>query len=286
MIARLCAAIVVGASFAIAPRVAGQSHANDAAARLVSGAREGTARYQDVKVAIGDGFKRVGVEFPAMGEHWVSLSRVLENRFDPRRPSVLIYITTHGKRQLAGVGYTALLGDGEHPPSTAARVDDWHEHNGSVIDESLPVHGHDAHSALPPEAAALGATRLAILHVWAWTPNPAGTFVTENWTLPFVRMGVAPRKLPAAAVRTVSLANDSSSYYEETLTTSLALTDGESRRARAIVDTRRRAAFAELTHHPRLDDAALSAIWAGLWADLEGGLPTHVADLRAIRLKL
>jgi hypothetical protein len=286
MIARLlCVAGVCGAVGG-APVVRAQHSPPDARAALIAGARQGTAQYQNVNTAIADGFKRVGVEFPAMGEHWVSLSRVLENRFDARRPSVLIYITTHGKRQLAGVGYTALLSDGEQPPRTAARLGDWHEHNGSVVDESLPVHGHDAHSLLPPEAAAAGATRLAILHVWAWLANPSGEFVTENWSLPLVRLGVAGRQLGPAAIRAVSLANDSASYYEQTLTTSLRLTDRDVGRVQAIVEGRRRAARAELARRPALDDAALAGIWNDLWGELERDFPARVSDLRDLRAKL
>jgi len=277
----------VAAVFCIANVGRAQSAANESRAKLVADARAGTAQYQNVSAAIADGFKRVGVEFPAMGEHWVSLSRVLDNRFDPRRPAVLIYITARGKRQLAGVGYTALLGDGDQPPRTAATLADWHEHNGSVIDESLPVHGHDVkHSALAPEAAALGATRLAILHVWAWTNNPAGRFVTENWSLPLTRRGMSPRKLQRATVRALSLANDSASYYEQTLRTSLGLSAVESQRVHSILEARRADTRAELTRHPTLDEDALSRIWAALWTDLEASLPKRTSDLRAIRAKL
>ena len=264
-----------------------QTTANAGRDRFVADARAGTAQYQNVSMAIADGFKRVGVEFPAMGEHWVSLSRVLENRFDARRPSVLINITTRGTRQLAGGGYTALLGDGDQPPRTAATAADWHEHNGSVIDESLPVHGHDhKHSDLAPEAAALGATRLAILHVWAWANNPAGTFVTENWSLPLTRRGMSPRKLRAATVRALSLANDSASYYEQTLRTSLGLSAVESQRVHAILDARRADARAELKKRPILDEDALGRIWTSLWTDLDTKLPGRTSDLRAIRAKL
>ena len=117
-----------------------QSGGGDATARMVSAAREGTMRYRSIDSAIADGFKRVGVEFPAMGEHWVNLARVLENKFDPARPSVLTYITDGGRRRLAGVAYTALLAEGELPPNSAAPQAYWHEHNGSVAEESLPLH--------------------------------------------------------------------------------------------------------------------------------------------------
>lgn len=254
--------------------------------RLIADARTGTARYTDVNAAIADGFKRVGVEFPAMGEHWVSLSRILENRFNVTRPSVLIYVTVRGKRQLAGVGYTALLGDGEQPPPTAAKLSDWHEHNGSVIDESLPVHGGATHSAMPPEAAELGATRLAILHVWAWTINPAGAFITENWSLPSYRAGISARAMPADAVRGLSLAEDSESYYEQTLSTALRTTDAETKAMHAIVDDARRKARSAVGDPLRGRDHAFAAAWTGMWVALARELPTRTSDLRAIRAKL
>jgi hypothetical protein len=251
--------------------------------KLIAAARSGTSRYQDVNVAIADGFKRVGVEFPAMGEHWVSLPRVLENRFDASRPSVLIYITTPGARRLAGVGYTALLDEGEHPPASAAKLSDWHEHNGSVIDESLPVHGgsHDARTA----SAELEGTRLAILHVWAWTDNPAGVFVTENWRLPLVRSGIGEKALSAAAVRGLSLANDSASYYEQTLGTALQLNDAELQAVRDVVAGARRAARGAIGSGG-VDDRALAASWTALWTSLERALPRHRGALRALRTKL
>jgi hypothetical protein len=243
---------------------------------FVNQARAGTAHYRSVDSAISDGFKRVGVEFPAMGEHWVNLPRVLENRFDPARPSVLIYITARGKRELAGVAYTSLLSAGQRPPASAAKLGDWHEHNGSVAEESLPLH----HAAGMSSAAAPDAPRLSILHAWVWTPNPAGLFVTDNWTLPLERLGAPSRPMTADALRGLTLAADSSGYYELTLRTSLDLADAESRAIAGIVERHRRGARASSS------ETALAAAWTGLWADLERALPRRTADLRAVRARL
>ncbi len=205
-----------------------QSGGGDATARMLSAAREGTMRYRSIDSAIADGFKRVGVEFPAMGEHWVNLARVLENKFDPARPSVLTYITDGGRRRLAGVAYTALLAEGELPPKSAAPQAYWHEHNGSIAEESLPLH----HAAGMATDAGPGAPRLSILHAWVWLPNPAGSFVTDNWTLPLARLGIdaSHRTLSPDAIRGVSLANDDAGYYEQTIETSLAASDMEMKR--------------------------------------------------------
>jgi hypothetical protein len=253
--------------------------------RLLAEARRGTQRYQDAGNAIADGFKRVGVEFPAMGEHWVSLSRVMENRFDAARPSVLTYITVDGKRRLAGVGYTALLAAGDTPPRTPARLDDWHEHNGSVIDESLPGR-HGTQDMLPPEVTELGADRLAILHAWVWETNPAGLFATDNWRLPLVRAREQVKSLPHDALRGLALAEDSASYYEQTLVAALELTDADARRAVDAIRAARRDARAAAFARPSLHETALAASWARLWSSLETALPSRTRALREIRAKL
>lgn len=254
--------------------ITGSLHAQGA---LIKDARVGTARYRSVDSAIADGFKRVGVEFPAMGEHWVNLPRVLENRFDAARPSVLIYITTQGKRELAGVAYTALLYDGQKPPATAAKLSDWHEHNGSVAEESLPLH----HAAGMSSAPTSGAPRLSILHAWVWTPNPAGVFVTDNWSLPIERVGGKPTRLSADAVRGLALAADSSGYYELTLQSSIEATEAETKTIARVVDAHRSAA-----RRAGLNDTALASAWRDLWASLERALPARATSLRSVRARL
>ena len=84
---------------------------------FVADARKGTRRYLSQQEAVNDGFTRVGVEFPAMGEHWVSFARVMEDSFVAKRPSVLIYTNTVGGPTLAGVAYSKLLTPGGTPPA-------------------------------------------------------------------------------------------------------------------------------------------------------------------------
>ncbi len=257
----------------------------DATAGMLDAAREGTVRYRSIDSAIADGFKRVGVEFPAMGEHWVNVARVLENRFDPARPSVLTYITDGGRRRLAGVAYTALLADGEQPPRSAAPQSYWHEHNGSVAEESLPLH----HAAGAAADAGSGEPRLSILHAWVWVPNPAGPFVTDNWTLPLARVGIdaSHRTLSPEAIRGVSLANDDAGYYEQTIETSLATSEIESRIIQSVVARHRADALAEARRDPMLrDPRGIAAAWTSLWNDLENSLPRDRAALQLLRGRL
>ena len=75
------------------------------------------------------------------------------------------------------------------------------------VEESF--RGHEASPSID------GAPRLAILHAWVWAPNPDGVFVTDNWTLPFVRLGlVLPNADDRNASRAASLVTDAEYYHK------------------------------------------------------------------------
>ena len=76
----------------------------------------------------------------------------------------------------------------------------WHEHVGSIDEESLLLD----HAHLGGEADG-GGPRLAVMHAWVWLPNPAGTFATDNWALPFARLGLPAPPNASRAARAVAL---------------------------------------------------------------------------------
>lgn len=168
--------------------------------------REGTARFADRNAAIRGGYRAVGGDFPAMGRHWVHPGIILRGRIEPDRPAILSYAEIAGVPVLVGVAFAVPLKPGEAPPPVAGRSREWHEHNGSVAEESL-VAQHQHGGADAP-------TRLAILHVWSGIDNPDGLFATDNWALPFVRAGLAvPKRVPLAAARAVSLLSGGDDYF-------------------------------------------------------------------------
>jgi hypothetical protein len=259
------------------------------AARFIAEARAGTKRYADQETAIAEGFVRVGVEFPAMGEHWVSLARVMADTVDPARPSVLIYVTVNGAPRLAGVAYTDLLAEGEHPPADPAPLA-WHEHNGAVDEESLPLGHHAMHSA---GTASNDSLRLSILHAWIWVTNPDGVFVTDNWSLPLARAGIAADpSLPRDAIRALALAADDENYHQLMLRTALALSPDEDAVARRVIASRRAALAADTAELRRtrtlspVQRDALVAQWDAFWRDLGRALPRRAARLQALRAQL
>jgi hypothetical protein len=251
-------------------------------AAFISEARTANRRYESQREAINDGFKRVGVEFPAMGEHWVSFGRVMEDSFAASRPSVLIYINVAGEPRLAGVAYTKLLvGQDSAPAFPFAGA--WHEHSGAVNEESLPM--HHVHSG----GMATDSPRLSILHAWLFTPNPDGVFATDNWALPLARVGVAASSVDRDAVRALALTQDEDEYHRLVVRTMLKLDDHDDAVAAGVIDSFRLRASTDVSgvrasrQLTPETGARLSSTWAAMWRELERALPAHVAELRSLR---
>ncbi len=185
-------------------------------AAFVAAARLGSERYRDRSVAIAAGFRRLGRDFPSMGEHWAHPGKVIAGRFDVADPAMLTYASIDGKPVLLGVVYAIPLEPGQRPPPLPGGMNAWHEHNGTVDEESfLPEHSGD-HSVTH------GGTRLAILHVWTSLPNPGGDFAAENWSLPFARLNLEPpASVPEPAARALSLLSGSADFYSNLLESEL-----------------------------------------------------------------
>ncbi len=179
-----------------------------AIAALIQRVRGATVHLRDRKAAARAGYRRVGIDFPAMGEHWVNPGLLLRRGLDFDKPSILTYTMIDDRPTLTGVVFTVALDPGESPPPVAGAERPWHEHNESIADESLV---RPAVSTPRNDRR-----RLAVLHLWTEAPNPAGPFATENWALPFARLGfTVPDPLPPGAVRALSLAAGGDSYFTE-----------------------------------------------------------------------
>jgi hypothetical protein len=229
----LCTAV---ASAAVCHEIAAQAAASSAdssanvAARFVARARQATERYKDINVAIADNYVKVGPDFPAMGEHWVNGELIMKGGMDPR-PAILTYVTVGGKQTLLGAVYALVLHRGEQPPPIPASAQ-WHDHVGTIDEESL-LFGHD-HMAGDEDV------RLAVMHAWIWTPNPAGMFATDNWALPFVRLGVSPPEhLTWQASRAAALLAGAASYYDRLFAAAGELDERESPAVTSIVERHR-----------------------------------------------
>jgi len=183
------------------------SHSDARIDSLLSVARKASLAFSDRSAAISAGYRRVGMDFPSMGEHWVNPRLVFEGKFDVGHPAILTYSMVHGRPTLLGVVFAIPLAPGEAPPAAFGSRAIWHEHNGSLEEESLlPEH----HSMPSTESE----VRLAVLHAWVRAANPDGVFEAENWALPFVRLGLdVPASFPKGAARALALLSGGDRYF-------------------------------------------------------------------------
>jgi hypothetical protein len=207
-----------------------------------------------------------------MGEHWVQPGLLVSGVFDVDHPPVLTYALINDAPVLTGVAYALPLGIGE-PLSRVPVPHGWHDHAGSVDEESSLIH-----SVVTKPSK--NAPRLAMLHVWIGVTNPLGDFAQDNLAIPFARNSLRAPTIPArTAARALSLAGDGERYYRWMLR-SIAnaaghegeVIDAAVRRAAARVDQ----LLSALGPAPVLSDerlAQLTAIWRALFADLRHGLP-------------
>ncbi len=252
-------------------RLAREAAGPDSVARFLQRARDATARYRDRQVAISDGYRVMGPEFPGMGEHWINLAIVFGAHFDAARPAILEYATIDGAPTLVGVAYALpLLADETPPdfPSAAA----WHAHRETVDDEARLVEQISAAHA--GQHADAGGARLAMLHAWIWLDNPDGPWAANNWSLPFARAHVIPpRTADRASARALSLLDGGADYYATLFLSAFGVTAADSAAIRVAVDHAVRRVHAVRAAHASTEAdadevAALRSVWHELWTSM------------------
>lgn len=249
------------------PQVGAQSE--PAARAFVAQAELAARRFPDPRAASAAGYRAVGPEVPAMGQHWVHPGLLNNGRVDPSEPEVLEFATIGGREQLVGVAYAILLGAGESPPDVPVSGRLWHAHAGDLDEESLA----NSHAGSGGEDS----DRVAVLHVWAPQPNPAGMFAAENWTLPFLRAGLTPpAEIPDASGRALALGTGALEYFlaqfrvhlEPDSATDAAVTAMFDAVADSVTRWRARRSSGDQVVTP-----SEMAWLEGLWRSLEGSLP-------------
>ncbi len=157
---------------------------------IVAEVRRATARYLDINNAREDGFVQISGMELRHGYHFLNAtSPVLSAAYDAitgsidlARPPMLLYVERDGRWQLAGVEY-ALPRKPDPNPLPGA---DWHEHEASCHYRDFRELPAPSARAWPPahpvsgERFVLWHPAMAVAHVWAWYPNPAGPFAEEN----------------------------------------------------------------------------------------------------------
>ena len=261
-------AFVLGVNTRIAP-------AQDTTPAFLERARSGTGKYRDQSTAILEGYRRIGPDFPAMGEHWIRLDLLFDGKIQAEQPEILTYISVGGKARLTGVAYALPLLPGESPPDLPAPKEAWHDHFRTIEDEThLPLHH-------PPAAG--DEPRITMLHVWLWLPNPDGLFATDNWTIPYARLGsTRPEYAPPSAAAALSLMTGGVEHFSAVVNKIAAPTTKQRAKINAAFATARSAVEREARENR---DARLSEVWNRLrqslqsvidpkwWKDVQTALP-------------
>ena len=192
-----------------------------------------TMRYADRRVAMSDGYRRLGTDFPGMGEHWLHSGALMAGKIDASKPTLLSFANLDGRATLVGVGFVITTRGDSAALNIPGWPEHWHEHSGLLGDESGAAVG-------TPQGGerSENETRVWVLHIWTALANPAGPYASDNWALPFARVGVAPpMDLDSEIGRALSLAVGGRRYLEAVLTDAKLLHDGNAERVRAALDT-------------------------------------------------
>jgi hypothetical protein len=245
---------------------------------FVAAARAGSERFRDRTQAIREGYRRVGPDFPFMGEHWVSPTLVIEGKPNAHKPSVLSYTRLGDSLVLAGVGYAV---SGKPPSGFAPTEASWHDHAGTVDDALLVLHNG---AGMSQE----GEPRFSVLHAWVWASNPDGLFVTDNLALPFVRARLTPpAHIERNAANALSLLSGGADFYTEALSRGAQANEAEAGVIdRAIARTREQVQSwrSRLTVGAQPDAQDLTRL-AALWQEMSNELLSALGPAAGGRIR-
>ncbi|HSJ13495.1 MAG TPA: hypothetical protein VK939_03715 [Longimicrobiales bacterium] len=95
---------------------------SDSVAQFLDAARRAAEKYRERAVAVREGFRRVGPDFPGMGEHWIQPGRLVSARFRVEAPAVLTYAVIGGEPSLTrAAALRARVAAGVPGPGQLAR---------------------------------------------------------------------------------------------------------------------------------------------------------------------
>ncbi|MEO8564009.1 MAG: hypothetical protein ABI601_18155 [bacterium] len=287
MIRRLAALLLLLA----APASLAAQHALTPLDSLGDATSRAIVRYADRSAASAAGYRRIGADFPGMGEHWLQPRVLLSGRVDATQPTILIYATIDGAPRLLGAGFVVTTRGDERAAAVPGWPNAWHEHSGLLSDES----------GVSPGANAASATHAWVLHVWTTLANPGGRYAPDNWALPFVRAGLgSPAHADADAGRAAALTSTGDEYLRDLLSDAGLRDSANAVRVDSIIATSRARArvivgLARARPGGAATDEALDALraeWASLSLALRGTVgetvarylaPPHSASMTAHR---
>jgi hypothetical protein len=159
-----------------------RSTRDELAAQLVT-ARQVATGHPTVAMALQDGYQMVVPYVPLIGAHYMKFSLV-DGRFDPAHPEMLLYEGTNADSQIVGLSY--YLKSKDEPVGFAGGNDHWHRHIGLCVSQrTFTVIGSE--ETTEAACAARGGVKsdgreFWMVHAWvvpAWD-SPQGVFSAEH----------------------------------------------------------------------------------------------------------
>ena len=100
-----------------------------------------------------------------IGTHWTNW-RLVDEPFDPARPSMLLYGPHLGETQLVGFSYWVRTSDPSGPAGFAGPADRWHRHYGMCFDRTGLLQREDVRSPTLCSGVYLNGSDMWMLHAW------------------------------------------------------------------------------------------------------------------------
>jgi hypothetical protein len=147
-----------------------------AADRLVAETRAGIAKYQDVNVALADGY-RPGTGPDALIVHYDNKAHMKDGTtLDPARPEALVYANTEQGPLLLGAMYAIEKPLARAPDAGGGSITAWHAHTNACISPAGLVGLLSPFGTCP--AGSINIATGPMLHVWT-VDLPDGPFGLE-----------------------------------------------------------------------------------------------------------
>jgi len=156
----------------------------DTLARQLVAARQATAALPTAADAVKAGYFMIVPYLPGIGAHYVKLSYLADDVFDPAKPEILLYSGNYPDSEVVGASYLAGGAKDTPPEGFAGPNDGFHFHDQLCWVQRLVVPARDAATCADAGGRFRGITGTAIWmnHVWVvpgWE-SPWGLFSPEH----------------------------------------------------------------------------------------------------------
>jgi hypothetical protein len=152
---------------------------------LLKQTRAATEKYQDVRVAVADGYQAIGPYTAGMGFHYVKQHAA--SGFDPERPPILLYEKDHassGTLRLTGVSYLLVAPSNTQGQPTSspfpAPLAVWHKHANICVLPDRSIGSNLDAAQCEQQHGKFSTETQWMIHAWIWKDNPTGVFSSTH----------------------------------------------------------------------------------------------------------